>query len=59
MSTPAVSYLRVSTDRQETSIAGQRAEVQKYAAKNGFRIVRECVDEGVGGGDTDLTGREP
>ena len=54
---PAVAYLRKSTkgkksdgkERQEKSIPGQRGEIEKYAKANGFKIVREYVDEGISG----------
>jgi DNA invertase Pin-like site-specific DNA recombinase len=53
MSTPAVSYLRASTDKQEHSVTDQRAEVARYAAEHGFRIVHEYVDEGISGDATE------
>jgi site-specific DNA recombinase len=49
----AASYLRKSTDRQEQSIPDQRAAVQAYAKKHGYRIVREYKDEGISGDDTE------
>lgn len=49
---PAVSYLRMSTDAQEASIPAQRTAVGLYAAKHGYRIVREYVDSGISGDDT-------
>ena len=45
----AVAYYRMSTDRQETSIADQRKAVEKYAKDNGYQILREYKDEGVSG----------
>jgi DNA invertase Pin-like site-specific DNA recombinase len=39
----------MSTDRQETSITDQRTAVVKFAADNGYRIVREYKDEGISG----------
>ena len=50
---PAVAYYRMSTDRQDTSIASQRNEVEQYAAKHGYTIVREYKDEGISGDATD------
>jgi len=49
---PAVAYYRMSTDRQETSIANQRSSVEAYAAQNGYQILREYKDEGISGDDT-------
>jgi site-specific DNA recombinase len=46
---PAVAYLRMSTDKQDKSIADQRGEVLRYAERNGYKIVREYVDEGESG----------
>jgi len=48
----AVLYLRMSDDRQERSIADQRAELLAYATKHGYRILREYTDSGVSGDDT-------
>ena len=49
----AVGYLRMSTDRQETSPEQQRAEVEKYAAKNGYQVMRWYQDLGISGDKTD------
>jgi len=46
---PAAAYLRMSSDKQETSIADQRTELLAYAAKEGFTIVKRYIDEGVSG----------
>jgi len=46
---PAVIYLRMSNSVQEKSIPEQRIEVERYAADNGYRIVREYVDEAISG----------
>lgn len=51
--TAAVLYLRVSTDKQETSIDQQRTELHAYAAKHGYTIVREYLDEGISGDATE------
>ena len=48
-----VLYLRRSTDRQETSIEDQRAELLKHAEKCGYAIVREYKDEGISGDATE------
>jgi site-specific DNA recombinase len=45
-------YLRMSTDKQETSIPQQRAELERYAEKHGYEIVREYRDEGISGDAT-------
>lgn len=50
---PAVDYFRMSSDRQETSIADQRTAVEAYAAKHGYKIIREYIDEGISGDATD------
>ena len=47
--TPAVAYYRMSSDRQETSIADQRAAVESHAEANGYKIIREYRDEGISG----------
>jgi RHS repeat-associated protein len=49
VTTPAVAYLRRSTDKQEQSIADQRSEIERYARDRGFRIVREYVDDAISG----------
>src|ERR1051326_3057791 len=46
---PAVAYYRMSTDRQEESIDRQKSQVEPYAARQGYLIVREYVDEGIAG----------
>jgi DNA invertase Pin-like site-specific DNA recombinase len=50
---PAVAYYRMSSDRQEASIAEQREAVERYAAEHGYRIVREYIDEGISGDATE------
>ena len=49
---PVAAYYRMSSDQQEKSIPEQRQEVEKYAAKHGYSIVREYIDEGISGDDT-------
>jgi len=50
---PAVSYIRMSSDLQEASPDQQRKEVDKLAAKLGYRLVREYFDEGISGDATE------
>jgi site-specific DNA recombinase len=51
---PAVAYYRRSDDdKQKMSITGQRTKVEEYAVKNGYTILREYVDDGISGDDTD------
>lgn len=45
-------YLRMSNDKQETSIGDQRAACEAYAKSHGYRIVCEYADEGISGDDT-------
>jgi DNA invertase Pin-like site-specific DNA recombinase len=46
---PAAAYYRMSDDDQENSIARQRSQVVPFAARMGYRIVREYIDEGIAG----------
>lgn len=46
---PAAQYLRVSTDQQRYSLAGQGAEIAAYAERHGYSIVRSYVDAGISG----------
>ena len=48
----AVLYLRMSDERQERSIADQRAELLAYAAKHGYTLFREYADPAISGDDT-------
>ncbi len=50
---PAVSYLRMSKDSQDTSISAQRVAVAALAKSGGYRIVREYVDLGISGDATE------
>jgi len=50
--TPAVSYIRMSSGRQEASPKQQRAEVEKLATKHGCKIIREYFDEAISGDAT-------
>lgn len=45
----AVAYVRRSTDRQEQSIADQRAAIEAYAAQRGFEVLRYYVDDAISG----------
>lgn len=42
----AVAYYRCSSPQQELSVGEQRKEVEAYAARKGYRIIREYTDEG-------------
>jgi DNA invertase Pin-like site-specific DNA recombinase len=44
---PAVAYLRMSDDDQTTSIPQQQNEIYAWAEKQGYKIIREYVDEGI------------
>ncbi len=50
---PAVAYVRMSSDKQEASPEQQRAEVAKLAKREGYRIIREYLDEGISGDATE------
>src|SRR5947199_56221 len=45
----AVAYYRMSTDKQEDSIDRQRSQVELYAERRGYKIIREYRDEGIAG----------
>ena len=49
--TPVALYARVSSDRQDVdlSIAAQLRALRDYAAKNGYLVAREYVDEAESG----------
>src|SRR5437899_9340982 len=49
---PAVTYYRMSTDKQEKSIEDERIEVERMAAREGYSILRDYVDEAISGDDT-------
>jgi site-specific DNA recombinase len=44
---PAVGYIRMSTDEQELSPEQQRREIEEYAKRHGYVIVRWYSDEGI------------
>lgn len=48
-SIPAVSYFRMSSDKQECSIDDQRVAVVEYATQHNYHILREYLDEGISG----------
>ena len=49
--TPAALYARVSSDRQDVdlSVAAQLRALRDHAAKNGYLVAREYVDEAESG----------
>ncbi len=49
----ACLYLRMSSDKQDTSIDIQRAALRKYAQAHGYEIVCEFVDQAISGNHTD------
>lgn len=51
--TPAVAYLRRSTDRQEQSLGDQRREITRWASEHGYNVVREYVDDAISGTSAD------
>jgi|GEM_PF-4346141 len=46
---PAVQYVRMSTERQDLSVAFQKAAIGLYAEERGYKILRTYADEGVSG----------
>jgi DNA invertase Pin-like site-specific DNA recombinase len=48
----AVLYLRMSDERQEHSIEAQQQELQRYAEKHGYKVLREYLDEAISGDNT-------
>ena len=49
----AVGYIRMSSDKQEASPAQQRNEVTALAKRDGYRVIRWYIDEGVSGDATE------
>jgi len=49
LSIRAAVYARMSTDHQEFSVDNQMEVIREYAAKRGYVIVREYIDEGKSG----------
>jgi DNA invertase Pin-like site-specific DNA recombinase len=52
----AAQYVRMSTEHQKYSTANQMKEIESYAARHGFEIVRTYADEGKSG--LSLDGRD-
>jgi DNA invertase Pin-like site-specific DNA recombinase len=48
---PAAAYCRMSSEQQDKSIEDQKAEITRYADKNGYKVVRWYVDEAISGDD--------
>ncbi|MCY4615451.1 MAG: recombinase family protein, partial [Chloroflexi bacterium] len=48
---PAALYARVSSDRQDVdlSVAAQLRALREFAERNGYRVVREYIDEAESG----------
>lgn len=53
MTIRAVSYLRMSTARQEMSIPDQRKRIEEYAKKRGFELIAEYKDAAISGDRTE------
>ena len=49
----AVGYIRMSSDKQEASPEQQRKEIIALAERDGYRIIRWYVDEGISGDATE------
>lgn len=49
----AVLYLRMSSEKQDTSIEDQRHELTKYADQHGYYVNREYLDEAISGDATE------
>ena len=47
-----VIYLRMSTDKQDTSIAQQKESLLRHAERAGYTVAGEYRDEGISGDDT-------
>ena len=50
---PSVSYIRMSSGKQEASPSQQRAEVKKLAKQHGCKILREYFDAAISGDNTE------
>ena len=50
---PAVAYMRMSSDKQETSPKQQRDAIEACAEQRGYRITDWYVDEGISGDATE------
>lgn len=53
---PAVAYVRMSTEHQQYSTVNQLDRIREYAARRGFEIIRVFADEGKSG--LNIRGRE-
>lgn len=51
--TPVAEYVRMSTDKQDYSIANQQAAISAYASAHHMVVARSYVDEGRSGLDVD------
>jgi Resolvase, N terminal domain len=51
--TRAVACIRRSTTRQERSLDGKRADIERFAADNGYKVIRWDKDDGVSGDATE------
>jgi len=49
----AVGYIRMSSDKQEASPIQQREEIMALAGREGYKIIRWYLDEGISGDDTE------
>src|SRR5262245_25797696 len=47
----AVAYCRMSSEQQDKSIDDQKAEITRYAERNGYKIARWYSDEAISGDD--------
>ena len=46
---PVAEYVRMSTDKQGTSVANQKAAIATYAVEHNMVIVHSYIDEGRSG----------
>ena len=46
---PAAAYVRMSTDRQEDSPERQKRQINEYATKHGYNVIRWYADHGMSG----------
>ena len=52
---PAVSCIRMSSDKQDASPEQQREEIAKLAERGGYHIIREYFDDSISGDATGET----